>query len=444
MRAGERNLGAVVLADRVSGAGYTVEELELLACIGDQVTSVLLNLRLASEVAQAKELEAFRTMSAFFVHDLKNAAASLNLMLKNLPVHFDDPAFRADALRGVGNTAKRIDDMIARLSALRQRPDFTPVESDLNQLVSEALDRVDRTAECRTDEGPSAAAADAGRSRADSERRDQPGAQRAGGRGRGRPNSRCAPSIEDGHVVLSVADNGCGMTPAFVKESLFRPFQSTKKKGLGIGLFQSRTIVQAHGGRVQVESEAGQGHDVSREPSGQGRAMTKPRLLIVDDDEDIRTQMKWALAQDYDVALAGDRAEAVAAFTADRPLVTLLDLGLPPRPNEPEEGLATLSTLLALDPLAKVIIVSGQGDKENALRAVGAGAYDFLCKPVDMDELKLVLQRCVYVAAARAGIPRHAAAAKASRRSRACWAPARRCRPSSTSSARWRPPARRS
>ncbi len=78
--------------------------------------------------------------------------------------------------------------------------------------------------------------------------------------------------------------------------------------------------------------------------------------------------------------------------------MTLLDLGLPPRPNEPDEGLALLSTFLGFDPLAKVIIVSGQGDRQNALRAVGAGAYDFLCKPVDMDELRLMLQRCVYVA----------------------------------------------
>ena len=93
---------------------------------------MLLNLRLANEVARARELEAFRTMSAFFVHDLKNAAASLNLMLKNLPVHFDDPAFREDALRGIGNTARRIDEMIARLSALRQRPDFRPAKTDLN------------------------------------------------------------------------------------------------------------------------------------------------------------------------------------------------------------------------------------------------------------------------------------------------------------------------
>jgi two-component system NtrC family response regulator len=126
--------------------------------------------------------------------------------------------------------------------------------------------------------------------------------------------------------------------------------------------------------------------------------MTKPTLLIVEDDEDIRTQMKWALATDYEVATAEDRSGALTAFATAQPQVTLLDLGLPPRPNDPDEGLATLSSLLTRDPLAKIIIVSGQGEKQNALHAVGAGAYDFLCKPVDMEELKFVLRRAVYVA----------------------------------------------
>jgi two-component system NtrC family response regulator len=126
--------------------------------------------------------------------------------------------------------------------------------------------------------------------------------------------------------------------------------------------------------------------------------MTRRTLLIVEDDEDIRTQMKWALAADYEVVVAGDQTAAHAAFNASRPVVTLLDLGLPPRPNDVEVGMATLGSLLALDPLAKIIIASGQGDRQNAIRAVGAGAYDFLVKPVDMDELKLVLQRCVYLA----------------------------------------------
>jgi two-component system NtrC family response regulator len=123
----------------------------------------------------------------------------------------------------------------------------------------------------------------------------------------------------------------------------------------------------------------------------------KPTLLIVDDDEAIRTQMKWALSEDYDVCFAQDRREALDAFEAHSPAVTLLDLGLPPRPNDSDEGLAVLSDLLAIDNTAKVIIISGQGEKPNAIEAVGAGAYDFLCKPVEMEELRLLLRRCIHV-----------------------------------------------
>jgi two-component system NtrC family response regulator len=124
----------------------------------------------------------------------------------------------------------------------------------------------------------------------------------------------------------------------------------------------------------------------------------KRKLLIVDDDDEIRTQMKWALIDDYEVMVAEDRSTALDLFKAARPPVTLLDLGLPPRPNEPDEGLAALSGLLAIDPSAKIIIVSGQGEDENARQAVGAGACDFFCKPVVMDELKLLLGRYFRVA----------------------------------------------
>jgi putative PEP-CTERM system histidine kinase len=259
LRAGDQSLGAMVLADRVGGAAYTGEELELLACIGSQTASVLENLRLGGEVTQARELDAFRTMSAFFVHDLKNTAASLNLMLKNLPVHFDDPAFRADALRTVGNTARRIDELIAGLSALRDRPPARPVDTDLNQLVRRTLERVgsdmpgvELTAELQ----PLPAA------RLDPEQIEMVVANlvlnardavTGGGRVRVRTEHR------DGRIVLSVADNGTGMSPEFVRDALFRPFQSTKRRGLGIGLFQSKRIVEAHGGRIAVESAVGVG-----------------------------------------------------------------------------------------------------------------------------------------------------------------------------------------
>ena len=124
----------------------------------------------------------------------------------------------------------------------------------------------------------------------------------------------------------------------------------------------------------------------------------KPTILIVDDDAEIRTQMKWALTQDYEVLSAEDGSGALNIFETNRPVVTLLDLGLPPHPNESEEGLAVLTQLLAVESTAKVIIISGQSDKKNALLAVGAGAYDFLCKPIEIEELKLLLRRCVYVA----------------------------------------------
>jgi putative PEP-CTERM system histidine kinase len=258
LRAGEQIFGAIVLADRVNAAVYSIEALQLLQCIADQMTSVLLNLRLANEVARSREMEAFRTMSAFFVHDLKNAAASLNLMLKNLPVHFDDPAFREDALRGIGNTARRIDEMIGRLTALRQQPNFNPVEADLNQLVSDALDRLDQMPEVKLTRDLQPLP----RILADCEQiqsvvtnlvlnaRDAVG-----------PEGRiCLRTEHLGRsVVFSVKDNGRGMSAAFLKNSLFRPFQSTKTKGLGIGMFQSRMIVEAHGGSIRVESEMGNG-----------------------------------------------------------------------------------------------------------------------------------------------------------------------------------------
>src|SRR5438477_2310710 len=124
----------------------------------------------------------------------------------------------------------------------------------------------------------------------------------------------------------------------------------------------------------------------------------KSKLLIIDDDEEISSQMKWALTNEYEVLLAEDRPGAINSFRAHRPLVVILDLGLPPSPLAPDEGLAALSELLAQAPLAKIVIVSGQSEKDTALRAIGQGAYDLLCKPIQMEELKAVLNRAFHVA----------------------------------------------
>ena len=256
--AGEHWLGVIVLADRVRGLGYTAEEMDLLKCIGDQVAASLLKLRLTEEIMERKELEAFQTISAFFIHDLKNAASTLGLMLQNLPTHFDNPAFRQDAFRGIGSAADRINDLINRMNALRHELRLKPVEVDINQLVTEALANLNGTLDAelvtKFDQVPKILA--------DREQlrsvftnlllnaRDAVG-----------PNGRITleTTRQGDWVALSVSDNGCGMSEDFIKNSLFRPFHTTKKKGLGIGMFQAKMIIEAHSGNIQVESAIGSG-----------------------------------------------------------------------------------------------------------------------------------------------------------------------------------------
>src|SRR4030095_12410316 len=97
----------------------------------------------------------------------------------------------------------------------------------------------------------------------------------------------------------------------------------------------------------------------------------KPKLLIVDDDEEIRSQLKWALITDYDLELAEDRQSALEVFKNQRPLVVLLDLGLPPHPGAADEGFAVLSGFLGMQNAARIIVITGQAEKEVALRAIG-------------------------------------------------------------------------
>jgi two-component system NtrC family response regulator len=125
--------------------------------------------------------------------------------------------------------------------------------------------------------------------------------------------------------------------------------------------------------------------------------LKKQKLLIIDDDEDLRTQMKWALTNDYDVLLAEDRQSASVILKAERPAVITLDLGLPPQPAGVEEGFAVLDEIINEHGQAKVIIITGRGEKENALRAVEKGAYDFFYKPIQLDELKVVLRRAFHL-----------------------------------------------
>jgi putative PEP-CTERM system histidine kinase len=259
MIAGEEVVGLMILGDRVSAAMFTWQDLDLLKCIGDHIAAGLLNTRLSQKLLQTKELEAFQTMSAFFVHDLKNTANTLNLMLQNLPVHFDDPAFRADALRGVSKTVTHINRLIGRLGSIRHELQIKPVESDLNELVAKSLAGWEEVAGINLKKEllplPKVLF--------DPEQMLKVTTNLIFNAREAVPQASGLVQIQtqqsNGWAVLAISDNGCGMSPEFLSRSLFRPFQTTKKNGLGIGMFQSKMIVEAHKGKIEVESETGKG-----------------------------------------------------------------------------------------------------------------------------------------------------------------------------------------
>jgi len=122
----------------------------------------------------------------------------------------------------------------------------------------------------------------------------------------------------------------------------------------------------------------------------------KSKLLIIEDDPGLQKQLRWSLDA-YDVAVAGDREAALAQIRRHEPAVVTMDLGLPPDPDGSTEGLATLQQILALAPDTRVIVLTGNQDHGNAVKAIGMGAYDFHHKPVDPEVLNLVIQRAFFL-----------------------------------------------
>ncbi|MFN3789587.1 PEP-CTERM-box response regulator transcription factor [Massilia sp.] len=125
-------------------------------------------------------------------------------------------------------------------------------------------------------------------------------------------------------------------------------------------------------------------------------SQTKPKLLIIEDDPGVQKQLRWSLDA-YDVVVAGDREAALAQIRRHEPAVCTMDLGLPPDPDGSTEGLATLQQILALAPDTRVIVLTGNQDHANAVKAIGMGAYDFHNKPCDPEVLNLVIQRAFFL-----------------------------------------------
>jgi hypothetical protein len=182
----------------------------------------------------------------------------LSLTMQNLPANYDNPAFRNDTLRVISESVGKMNAMCSRLSLLTRKLDLRQTQTDLNELVTTTLASLNGsvTVSLIQDLRP------VPRISVD---RDQiqkvlinlvlNATEAVGNPG----EIRVSTDQIDGWAVLSVRDNGCGMSKEFIERSLFRPFQTTKSRGMGIGLFHSKKIVEAHHGRIEVESDAGKG-----------------------------------------------------------------------------------------------------------------------------------------------------------------------------------------
>jgi len=254
----ETFLGILTLEERVAWVSLSMEDADLLKIIADHTAGSLLNLKLSQRIQQYRAMEAYQTMSTFMVHDLKNLASTLSLTMQNLPIHFENPEFRNDALQVIQQSMTRINKMCGRLSLLSQKIELKPVESDLNEILNSVLSCLDGSQKGNVirDLQPLP------RISLDSEQIQKVITNLILNANEASPDGAeilISTRQSNGWVTLSVKDNGCGMTKEFVEQSLFTPFKTTKKNGMGIGLFHSRMIVEAHKGRMEVESEVGRG-----------------------------------------------------------------------------------------------------------------------------------------------------------------------------------------
>jgi len=262
LRTQGRLVGVLLVGAEQTGAPYTQEDLDLLTTLGEQAASATATVQLSERLAQARAFEAFNRLSSFIIHDLKNSVSALSMLTQNAPKHFDDPQFRVGAFGTLTRTVERMQKLVRRLST---RQPATELEFE-----SLPLDELARDTVASMSMGP-ALHLELALDSVPSVRGDSDAIQRViqnlitnaveATDGVGTVTLRVC--RQDGMVACAVTDTGCGMTEEFVRTSLFVPFQTTKKGGWGIGLYQSREIMTAHAGRIEVSSREGHGTTVT-------------------------------------------------------------------------------------------------------------------------------------------------------------------------------------
>jgi putative PEP-CTERM system histidine kinase len=255
---GSEPRGFIVLYDPPPPFEPTYEDRDLLRTVGRHVATLIAQQDADRRLAEARQFEAYHRLTAFLMHDLKNAVAQLQLVVGNAARHRDNPEFVADMIVTVGNAAERMNRLIEQLRDSSRAHEATAVDvvSVAQAVVERCAGRTPALALTEVPGEPVRVRADAARLSSALEHVIR-NAQDASA-----PSDSIRLSIATaaGQARILVADDGAGMSPEFVRERLFRPFDSTKgAKGMGIGAYQVREYVQGIGGSVHVESQPGKG-----------------------------------------------------------------------------------------------------------------------------------------------------------------------------------------
>ena len=257
LRWGGELVGFMLVGPERAGTPYSREDLEFFMTVGEQAAGVIVTARLSETLAQAREFEAFHRLTSFVIHDLKNAVSALSMLSQNALQHFDDPEFQKDALRTLSRTVDRMKALLARLAAAPGAGRLRSDPVDLSALALEATRPLDGGRVSLVKEFAPIATV-----RGDAEALLKViqnlvtnAVEAVGGHGTVTVRSY----EETDYVVCEVTDTGCGMSSEFIQKSLFAPFKSTKSGGWGIGLYQAKGIVTAHGGTIEVTSREGAG-----------------------------------------------------------------------------------------------------------------------------------------------------------------------------------------
>ena len=249
-------LGFVVLARSRGKVQLNWEVNDLLKTAGRQAASYIAQLEAANALLVARQFESFNRMSAFVVHDLKNLIAQLSLMLSNAAKHRNNPEFQADMIETVGNSVEKMKRLLTQLRGTYTLAPPAPValEAVLQRAVNERA-AAKPAPRLELKDGNAVVMGDAARLERVIGHLIQNGLDATPPEGD--VNVRLLQC--NGAAVIEIADTGRGMSEQFVRQRLFRPFESTKKTGMGIGTYEARQYVRELGGRIEVESREGHG-----------------------------------------------------------------------------------------------------------------------------------------------------------------------------------------